>query len=82
MKNNFFRKDLNLSGRWWHRLLLVIFVISFIWAFYAMYNDLFHTNHPYIPQWKVVNSINERLTPAVKQIRELKMSNERVEERD
>lgn len=82
MKNNFFRKDLNLSGRWWHRLLLVIFAISFIWALYTMYDDLFATSHPYIPQWKVVNSVDERLTPAVKQIRDLKMPSERVEELD
>lgn len=82
MKNNFFRKDLNLSGRWWHRLLLVIFAISFIWALYVTYDDLFVTSHPYIQQWKVVNSVDERLTPAVKQIRELKMLNERVEERN
>ncbi len=82
MKNNFFRKDLSLSSRWWHRLLLVIFLVSFVWALYATYDDLFSTNHPYIPQWKVVNSVEERITPAVKQIRELKMSNERVGERD
>ena len=82
MKNNFFRKDLNLSSRWWHRLFLVIFFISFVWALYATYDDLFSTSHPYIPQWKVVNSVDERITSAVKQIRELKMLNERVEERD
>lgn len=82
MKNNFFRKDLNLSGRWWHRLLLVIFFISFLWALYTTYDDLFATRHPYIPQWKVVNSLDERLTPTVKKIHELKMPNERVGERD
>jgi hypothetical protein len=82
MKKSFFRKDLNLSGRWWHRLLFVIFIISFIWALYTTYDDLFATSHPHIPQWKVANSVDERLTPAVKQIHDLKMPNERVEERD
>ncbi|MFH1536677.1 MAG: hypothetical protein ABID45_01670 [Patescibacteria group bacterium] len=82
MKNNFFRKDLKLGSRWWHRLFLVIFFVSSVWALYATYDNLFSTNHPYIPQWKVVNSVEERITPAVKQIRELKTSNERVEELD
>ena len=82
MKNDFFRKDLNLSSRWWHRLLLAIFFVSFVWAMYVMYDDLFSTNHLYIHQYKIVNSVDERITTDVKQIRELKRSNERVEERD
>ncbi|MDP3769875.1 MAG: hypothetical protein Q8R40_02985 [bacterium] len=28
--NNFFRKDLNLKNRWWHRLLFVAFIVAFI----------------------------------------------------
>lgn len=82
MKNNFFRKDLNLSSSWWHRLFFSIFFVLLIWVLYVTYNDLFSANHPYIPQWKIVNSVNERITAEVKQIRELKKSNERVEERD
>jgi hypothetical protein len=80
--NNFFRKDLNLAGRWWHRLLLVVFFITFIWALYVMYGDLFSTNHPHIPQWKVVGSVDERITTEVKQISDLKKTGERVEEKD
>src|SRR3989338_8413038 len=85
MKNfftNFFRSDLGLKNRWWHRLFLVIFLVSFAWALYAMYDDLFSTNHPYIPQWKVVGSVEERVTTEVKQIRDLKNIGERVEEKD
>lgn len=82
MKNNFFRKDLNLSNYWWHRLFLVIFIVTFLGALYEMYEDLFESNHLYIPQWKVINSVEERLTLEVKQIYQLKRSNERVEERD
>lgn len=79
---NFFRKDLNLGGRWWHRLFLVIFFVLFAWALYMMSNDLFADNHPYVPQWKVVDSVDERLTPEVKQIRDLKKFGEQVEEKD
>lgn len=86
MKNNFwqnfFRKDLNLGGRWWHRLFLVIFFVCFAWALYMMSSDLFADNHPYIPQWKIVGSVDERITAEVKQIRDLKKFGERVEERD
>lgn len=79
---NFFRKDLGLGGRWWHRLFLVIFFVLFAWALYMMYNDLFSANHSYMPQWKIVGSVDERITEEVKQIQDLKKFGERVEERD
>jgi hypothetical protein len=79
---NFFRKDLNLGGRWWHRLFLVFFFLCFAWALWMMSSDLFTENHPYIPQWKVVNSVDERITAEVKQIRDLKKFGEQVEEKD
>ena len=80
--SNFFRKDLSLSSRWWHRLFLVLFFVSFAWALYTMYDDLFSTSHPYIPQWKVVGSVDERITAELKQIRDLRKVGERVEEKD
>lgn len=82
LTNNFFRTDLNLGGRWWHRLFLVIFFVLFAWALYMMSSDLFADNHPYIPQWKIVSSVDERITAEVKQIRDLKKFGERVEEKD
>jgi len=80
--SNFFRKDLNLSGRWWHRLFLVIFFVCFAWVLYGMSSYLFVGDHPNIPQWKIVSSIEERITPEVKQIRDLKKVGERVEQKD
>lgn len=80
--SNFFRSDLNLKSKWWHRLFLVIFFVSFAWALYTMYDDLFATSHPYIPQWKEVGSVDERITVDVKQIRDLKKVGERIEEKD
>lgn len=82
LTNNFFRKDLNLGGRWWHRLFLVIFFVLFAGALYTMSSDLFADNYPYIPQWKIVSSVDERITAEVKQIRDLKKIGERVEEKD
>lgn len=80
--SNFFRKDLNLGSRWWHRLFLVLFFICFSSALYMMSSDLFSDNHPYVPQWRIVDSVEERLTPEVKQIRDLKKIGEQVEEKD
>lgn len=77
MKNNFFRKDLNLGGRWWHRLLLVFFFASFILALYTLYD---YFDSLIIPQYEIVDSVNDRITTEVKQIRELKKPNEIVEE--
>ena len=85
MTNNFFRKDLNLNNRWWHRLLLIIYFLSVAWVLYEGAGLLFFTPdnsyNPYIPQWKEVGSVDERITVNVKQIHELKKMNERVEER-
>lgn len=78
MKNNFFRKDLNLSGRWWHRLLLVIFFASFILALYTLYD---YFDSLIIPQYEIVDSVDDRITTEVRQIRDLKKPNEIVEER-
>lgn len=80
--SNFFRSDLNLKSKWWHRLFLVIFFVSFAWALYTMYDDLFSISHPYVPQWKIVGSVDERITTEVKQIHDLKKIGERVEEKD
>lgn len=80
--HNFFRNDLNLRERWWHRLALVIFFGLFLWALYATYEDLASPNHPYVPQWRVVESVDERITSDVHQIRDLKKNGERVEERE
>ncbi|MDO8451531.1 MAG: hypothetical protein Q7S76_01545 [bacterium] len=80
--SNFFRSDLNLKERWWHRLLVVLFFGLLLWALYMMYGDLSAPNHPYIPQWKVVETLDARLTIEVHQIRDLKKAGEKVEERD
>lgn len=80
--NNLFRKDLNLQKYWWHRLLVVIFFICLIYMIYAVSRDLFVNNFSNVIQWKVIDSIENRLTPEVKQIRDLKKYGEQVEEKD
>lgn len=78
----FFQKGLGLRWSLVAPTFLVIFFLCFAWALYAMSSDLFADNHPYVPQWKVVDSVDERLTPEVKQIRDLKKFDEQVEEKD
>ena len=46
-----------------------------------MSSDLLADNHPYVPQWKIVGSVDERITTEVKQIRDLKKIGEKVEEK-
>lgn len=44
MKNsflhNFFRKDLKLETRWWHRLFFVIFIIFFLFVLSFVINEM------------------------------------------
>lgn len=47
-----------------------------------MSSDLFADNHPYVPQWKIVSSVDERITAEVQQIRDLKKFDEQIKEKD
>jgi hypothetical protein len=55
---------------------LVIFFIAFAWALFA-----FAAGDNTLPLWKVVESVDERITKEVTQIRDLKKVGERVGER-
>lgn len=79
--HNFFRKDLKLRDRWWHRLLLVIFFALLVSGFYTTYSELFSEDYPYIPQWKITSTLDERIGFEVIQVKDLKKDGERVEER-
>lgn len=76
MKNNFwqnfFRKDLNLSGRWWHRLLLVVFVIAFIvFAWISVENIQW-------PKYVKVGMLSDRVDNQIRLIGSLVKSEERI----
>lgn len=79
---NFFRKDLNLGNHWWHRLFLVIFFISFLWSLYIIYDAFFLKNNPYVPKWRVIESLSERITPEIKPISAMIKNGEKIGEND
>lgn len=83
--SNFFRKDLNLKDKWWHRLFSVIFIISFIVfliynIFYVVTNDIFKGDG--VQEWEVVSSLSKRITSEVHPISYLIEPGEKVAEQD
>src|SRR3989344_2565609 len=70
--SNFFRKDLNLRGRWWHRLFAVLFFLTFFITIVATSISL------YAPKHKNVGPLSERITPELKTIGDLLMQGEKV----
>ncbi len=74
---NFFRKDLNLKNRWWHRLLLVLFFVSF--AVSLLYAT-FHTGQP--DRYRQVSSLKDRMTNNLTKIGDLVKPGERIGENE
>jgi len=83
MKNNFFRKDLNLKNRWWHRFLFVVFIFSIV--LYTIYNlALYSTSDMFrggkAQQWEKVETLNDRLTSELNTINTLIKPGEKIAE--
>ena len=83
--SNFLRKDLNLKDRWWHRLLCVVFIISFIVfliynIFYVVNNDIFRGDG--VQGWEKVTLLSNRITSEIHPISYLIKSGEKVAEQD
>ena len=78
---NFFRKDLNLNKRWWHRLLVVVFFAGFAfclwWALVNIYSESDNSSFTY---YKIVEPLSGRLTSEVKSIDQLIRSWERFQQ--
>ncbi len=79
----FSREDLNLKSKWWHRLLSIIFIVSFI--YFVGYNivdfsthDMFRGGHA--QQWNKVATLSERITPEIKPISEPIKAGEKIGE--
>lgn len=70
--NNFFRKDLNLKGRWWHRLLFVAFIIAFIASAWA---SVANTQWP---KYSKVGTLSERVDNQIRLIGSLVQSEEKI----
>jgi hypothetical protein len=73
---NFFRKDLNLMSRWWHRLFFVIFIIAFIWAIWLVISNMLDNNQ--LPKYKKVGMLSDRMTSNVQLIGNLVKPNEKI----
>lgn len=70
--DNFFRKDLNLNSRWWHRFLLVAFVVAFI---VVAWTSVINTQWP---RYTKVELLSDRVDNAVRLIGDLIKSEERI----
>ncbi len=73
MLKNFFRKDLNLRNKRWHRLLLVVFLVSFLIS--IVYS--ISTHNP-SSDYKQVATLNDRMSTKPTLIKELIRPNERI----
>ena len=70
--HNFFRTDLNLKNRWWHRLLFVAFIIAFIASVWA---SVANTQWP---KYAKVGMLSDRVDNQIRLIGSLVQSEERV----
>ena len=80
MKNNFFRKDLNLKKRWWHRLFLVIFILSFI---SILGNEIIsYKDGLGFQRWERTSTLNERIDTQLSSVEELLQKDEKISDSD
>lgn len=85
MKKQFFRKDLNLENRWWHRLLSIVFISLFL--IFIAYNvaifstaDIFRGGQ--IQQWNKNGALSERIVSEVKPISAFVEDGEKIGENE
>jgi hypothetical protein len=68
--SNFFRNDLNLGKKWWHRLLAVIFFGLFIYCLFSVSKSAIF-EWGFRPVHEAQSSLAERITSEVKSAKEL-----------
>ncbi|KKQ85065.1 MAG: hypothetical protein UT09_C0051G0003 [Parcubacteria group bacterium GW2011_GWF2_38_8] len=80
------REDLNLKNRWWHRLLSIVFIFSFV--IFVAYNlitysvsDIFRGDVG-IQKWRKVEAMSERITAEVRPVSALVKIGEKIGEND
>lgn len=74
--SNFFRKDLNLSGRWWHRLFFVAFVIAFVWISWATISNML--DDAQLPKYTNVGMLSDRMDSEIRLIGSLVKPEEKI----
>lgn len=75
----FFRKDLNLNGKWWHRLIKVVFILLLIWL--PLYNVFYGMREMKNHYWmEYIDTIDNRIiNDDIVQLRSLLNYNEHIE---
>ncbi|PIV47042.1 hypothetical protein COS21_02070 [bacterium (Candidatus Gribaldobacteria) CG02_land_8_20_14_3_00_41_15] len=74
--HNFFRKDLNLKNRWWHRLLFVAFVVAFVAVVWGVIADTL--NSAQLPKYTKVGILSDRVDAEIRLIGNLVQPGERI----
>jgi len=81
MENNFLskflRKDLNLKDKWWHRLFIVLLIITSI-LFTVSFIPSYIGNH--WERWKKIEGLSERITSEIKPLKYFIRDGERIDE--
>lgn len=76
MKTDFFRKDLNLKNRWWHRLLFIIFIFSFLGISGYIIIDML--NSAEFPRYKKVELLSDRMDLELRLLSDLVKPEEKI----
>lgn len=80
MKNNFFRSDLDLKDRWWHRFLFIVFIICFV-AFLG--NSISSAiDDAQLPKYSSVGMLSDRMDDNTRLIGNLVKSDEKIAVRE
>jgi len=74
--SNFFRKDLSLKGRWWHRLFSVVFVVAFIWISWATISNML--DDAQLPKYTNVGMLSDRMDSEIRLIGSLVKPEEKI----
>ena len=74
--NNFFRKDLDLNGRWWHRLFFVAFVTAFIYMGWATISNML--DDAQLPKYEKVGMLTDRMDLEIRLIGSLVKPEEKI----
>ncbi|GEM_PF-1350843 len=83
MKHDFFRRDLKLGGRWWHRLFRVLFILAGILSLtvhIGMYSDSNMFDGSGVQQWRKVESLSERISPEIVSVGSYLRNDEKIGE--
>lgn len=72
----FFREDLKLTNRWWHRLFFIIFIIAFISTAVSVISSMVSDNQ--LPKYRKVGMLSDRMTNNMQLIGNLVKPNEKI----